>query len=251
MKRYCLFILLWVPLVALCGVIPEKSRIIFNGKNTLQSYVLVNTNIYPVVVQLWVDNGEFNKNPELTSAPFVVTPVMSKMEPAKINEMKVLYTEDDGKMPSDRETLYWLNIFEVPPINNNKTTEHEITLSMLTQIKLIYRPRNLDINPLDLVNTLDGLVFRLTTNDKNTLDMTIENPTAYVASLAQVALQGEVKNKEAPLQPDELSSVTILPKTSKTISIALNRSSSDIQHIEYWLIDDQGKFIKKRAKVSS
>ncbi|EKT65560.1 molecular chaperone [Providencia burhodogranariea] len=161
MKLTYFYLLLFIPFLAFSGVIPEKSRIVFNGKNTIQSYVLVNTNKYPVAVQLWIDDGEFNKNPELTPSPFVITPVMSKMEPSKINEIKIIYSGNNFNLPTDRESLFWLNIFEVPPMNKNNPSENEVSLSMLTQIKVMYRPEGLEINDFDLIKEFDSLLFKL------------------------------------------------------------------------------------------
>lgn len=250
MKSYYFFILLLIPFLAFSGVIPEKSRIIFNGKNTVQSYVLVNTNKYPVVVQLWIDDGEFNKNPELTPSPFVITPVMSKMEPLKINEMKMIYSGDDFALPKDRESLFWLNIFEVPPMNKKNPSENEIALSMLTQIKVIYRPESIEINELDLIEKFNNLHFTLRKNNDGMASLTIDNPTEYVASLANLTLKGLENTKLVTFKPNELSSVTLLPKSSQTFQIELGSPSTTIQEIEYWLIDDQGKFMNKNRKLS-
>lgn len=249
MRSYHVLILLLIPFFAFSGVIPEKSRIVFNGKNTTQSYILVNTNNYPVVVQLWIDDGEFNANPELTPSPFVITPVMSKMAPSKINEIKIIYSGDDFKLPTDRESLYWLNIFEVPPVNKYNPAKNEIALSMLTQIKVLYRPENIEINEFDLIDKFDKLLFTLRQNDKGVLYLAIDNPTEYVASLANLTFKSSENNKLVDFKPDTLSSVTLLPKSTKEFPISITDQSTIIHELEYWLIDDQGKFINKKAKL--
>lgn len=248
MRALILAVLLFMPGVVFSGVIPEKSRIVFNGKNTIQSYVLVNTNQYPVVVQLWIDDGKFNHHPELTPTPFVITPAMLKMEPSKINEIKIINSEDDFKLPENRESLFWLNMLEVPPVNENNKSENEVTLSMLTQIKVIYRPESMKINEFDFIKKLDDLGFSLRKDNENKLQLVINNPTAYVASLSGVSLSGVVNNKKMTFKPEEIRNLTLLPQRSETYSVDLN--DANIQEIEYWVIDDEGKFYHKKRGLT-
>lgn len=249
MRGCYFFILLLLPFWACSGVIPERSRIVFNGKNTTQSSVLVNTNEYPVVVQLWVDDGKFNKSPALTPSPFVITPVMSRMDPKKINSAKIIYSGDGMVMPQDRESLFWLNIFEVPPVNKKPGSENEIALSMLTQIKLIYRPRKLEINETNLITQFDSLTFRLMTNTKGETDLVINNTTKYIASLASVELKGKQNNKPVSFSSEDLKSVTILPESTETVSVGKVHASA-ITGVEYWLIDDNGRYINRRKNLA-
>ncbi|WP_165678487.1 fimbrial biogenesis chaperone [Metapseudomonas otitidis] len=244
MRTYYFFILLLLPFFVFSGVIPEKSRIIFNGKNTVQSSMLVNTNEYPVVVQLWVDNGEFNKNPELIPSPFVITPVMSRMNPKKINSARIIYSGDGVVMPEDRESLFWLNIFEVPPVNKNLISENEVALSMLTQIKLIYRPKKLEISENNLIDKFDSLTFRLIKGSKGENQLVINNPTEYIASLANMELKGQENGKPVTFSSNELKSITILPKSTETVPVDMVNPSA-LVGIDYWLIDDSGRLIDK------
>lgn len=249
MRFFYFLSILCIPFFAFSGVVLEKSRIVFNGKNTVQSYVLVNTNKYPVVVQLWVDDGKFNKNPELTPSPFVITPVMSKMDPKKINSIKVIYSGSNITLPQDHESLFWLNIFEVPPVNKNSTSENEVALSMLTQVKLIYRPEQIKIDENDLIAKFDSLTFRLIKNNEGVTTLAINNPAEYIASLVNIDLRGFENNKPVSFKLNELKSMTILPKNTEAVSVGII-NPSDITEISYWLIDDQGRYVNKIKKLT-
>lgn len=250
MRARYFFILLFLPFLAFSGVIPEKSRIIFNGKNTTQSSMLVNTNEYPVVVQLWVDDGKFNKSPASTPSPFVITPVMSRLDPKKINSAKIIYSGDGMVMPQDKESLFWLNIFEVPPVNKKSGSENEVALSMLTQIKLIYRPEKLEISEDKLLNQFDSLTFRLMTNPKGETDLVVSNPTKYIASLASGELKGQQNGKPVSFSSEELKSITILPGSTETASVGKINASA-VTEVQYWLIDDNGRYMKRLKKLAS
>lgn len=250
MRVFILLYILLYPFFAISGVIPEHSRIIFHGKNTVQSSVLVNTNNYPVVVQLWVDDGEFNTEPEQTTSPFVVTPVISRMDPLKINEMKLIFSGEKNTLSNDRESLFWLNILEVPPVNKNPSSENEVTLSMLTQIKLIYRPEKLEIDNIDLMEKLKKLTFQAKKKEGNTIELTVSNPTEYVASLSAVSLLSRSNNSAVSIKPTGTSNSTLLPKSSITYHFDNMQKLSGIDEVEYWIIDDSGKFLKRSDKIS-
>lgn len=248
MIKLVLTVLLLIPSMAFCGVIPEKSRIVFNGKNSIQSYTLVNANQYPVVAQLWIDDGDFNSHPELTAAPFVITPVMLKMDPSKINEIKIINSTEDFNLPKDRESLYWLNILEIPPANSKNKSENEVTLSMLTQIKVIYRPEAIEINDVNLIKKLDSLDIYLNNNGGGESELIVNNPTEYVASLSGVTLSGRLNNINSTFSPEEIRNLTVLPKQSAKYPV--NLKDARIDNIEYWVIDDQGKFYNKKRNIS-
>ncbi|WP_083880254.1 hypothetical protein [Providencia burhodogranariea] len=84
-------------------------------------------------------------------------------------------------------------------------------------------------------------------NKNRALNLTIDNPTKYVASLSGVTLSGIENNKLVTFELDEIRHLTLLPKSSKTFPIELR--NSNIQSIEYWLIDDQGKFFNQKKKL--
>src|SRR5204863_2939575 len=47
-------------------------------------------------------------------------------------------------LPSDRESLFWLNIYEIPSTPNGSMAESQlVTVTMRTQIKVFVRPRKL------------------------------------------------------------------------------------------------------------
>ncbi|UYA60546.1 hypothetical protein NAL19_2415 [Pectobacterium sp. F1-1] len=248
--KICFFLyFLFSPAIVFSGVIPETSRVIFDAKNTIKSSILVNTNKYPVVVQLWVDDGEFNKKPEQTDTPFVVTPATARMEPLKLSEMKIIYSGDPQHLPTDRESLFWINILEIPPVNKKSQTENEVTLSMLTQIKLIYRPISLMIKENDLLTKLDNIKVSLVKESDGVINLNFSNPEAYVASLTSVTLLNNDGRKVISLKNSENMNLTLLPRSLKKIPINYDEKTSNISSIEYWLVDDIGRFFHKRKSL--
>lgn len=52
----------------------STTRVIFNYGEPQRTVMLVNDGAYPVVVQSWVDDGDPQKGPSQSTAPFVVLP---------------------------------------------------------------------------------------------------------------------------------------------------------------------------------
>ncbi|MEB7502437.1 molecular chaperone [Leclercia pneumoniae] len=128
-------ILLTLAFPVTSGVMPSQSRVIFEGSDRTQSLMLVNTNSYPVVVQSWVDKGE--GNPDKNDIPFVILPPVFRLEPADIKGIRII--RNQKALPPDRESLFWLNIYEMPP-DTRTNKENSVLVTMNTQLKIIYRP---------------------------------------------------------------------------------------------------------------
>lgn len=249
MKKFLCAPLFFLCFLSWAGVLPERTRIVYDEKNATQSYVMVNTNHYPVIVQFWIDDGNPNKNPSMTASPFVVTPVMARMDPLKINSIKVIYSEEGEKLAKDRESLLWFNIFEVPPKNLGNRQENEIALTMLTQIKLIFRPDSLKLGLYQLINKLSSLQFIIQKTAKGDMQLTVENPTPYIASFSALTVVGTVKDKTLGFKPID-TDMTVLPKSKKIFHIETGDTPVAVQEIEYSLIDDLGETIQLKRKLS-
>lgn len=82
--------------------------------------MLANTNRYPIVVQTWVDHGDVNTAPELSHAPFVALPSVFGMQPGALKGLKIILA--DAGFPTDKESVFWLNLYEIPQSTRSSTT---------------------------------------------------------------------------------------------------------------------------------
>lgn len=127
------------------GVIAENTRIIYNLDKREQSLQLVNVNDYPVLVQLWVDDGNINGTPEKAlDSPVIPLPAIFKLKKKEAKSIKLVNVGVD--LAKDRETLYWFNIYEVPPEPNRDAEiqdKNVLILTTRTQMKLLLRPASL------------------------------------------------------------------------------------------------------------
>lgn len=150
--RILLLTLLCLPQPTLAGVTAEVSRIVFTDDKLEQSLLLANLNEYPVLVQLWVNDGDVNGTPDTAvDAPVIPLPAIMNLAPMEKRSIRLIRARED--LPQDRESLYWLNIYEVPPQPSSlDATEGQwMVLTMHTQMKLLFRPLALMADPDSLL----------------------------------------------------------------------------------------------------
>lgn len=94
------------------GVTAERTRLVFVEGQREASLLLVNQNPYPVLVQAWVDDGALDGEPDTALAPFLPLPPVFRLEPGRQRSLRLLATGQ--AQARDRESLYWLNIYEIP-----------------------------------------------------------------------------------------------------------------------------------------
>lgn len=149
MKSMCCIFLAIFTQTAISGIMPASSRVIYHSAEREKTLMLVNTNDYPIVVQSWVDNGE--GSPDAVTAPFVVIPPVFRLAAGSIQGLRIVYNHDP--LPQDKESVFWLNLYEIPPGNSSNDPFH-LTLAMNTQLKIFYRPEAVIITPDDVVHKL-------------------------------------------------------------------------------------------------
>lgn len=210
---------------AFAGVTAERTRVIFPQDKREVSLMLANLNTYPVITQVWVNDGQPGNTPESAKAPVMPLPPVFHMDPQQTQTLRLLQLGD--KLPSDRESLYWLNIHEVPPTQQGPEGEDstQVTVTMQTQMKLILRPPKL---PQSLERTAASLQFRM---DGDRITVTNEGP--HYISLAYLQI-------DAGLAPLDLEDGTLAPFSTNELRLPQPGSGAQPVRVRYGWIDDDG-----------
>ena len=201
----------------------EKTRVVFNSGSIAESLSLVNSEKEPVVVQVWTDNGDPTVSPDQVHTPVVINPPVFKMKPGEIRNIRLLLVSA-GSLPQDRESVYWLNIFQIPP---NTETQHKgekkVVLPLKIRMKVFVRPEK--IGELQ-ENDAQKLQFSM---DREPGDKTllIQNPTPWHLTLSSLR-----SGKTA------LPGVMVAPFTSERVEIPADKTLAD--KVEYDVINDNG-----------
>lgn len=104
---------------------------------------------------------------------------------AKQKQIIRIINTDSSALPKNQESLFWLNVQEVPPKPEN-TSGGVLALAMNTQVKLIYRPTSIK---KDRKNAEKKILV------ENKLNSTwIKNPTPYYMAITQIKSDGKDVN---------------------------------------------------------
>ncbi|OLL31352.1 pili assembly chaperone [Burkholderia sp. SRS-W-2-2016] len=239
-------LLLAIPLAgtiapAFAGVTPEVSRVIVHAKENETSVQLFNLNDYPVLVQAWVDDGAIDSVPQDAKAPIIALPPIFRMNRGEQTSLRLLNT--GMPLPADRESLFWLNLYEIPATRANEAPDaQQVTVMMRTQLKVFVRPDGLR----EQADALPGrLEFSAHGTDRLRLD--IYNPTPYHATF------GKIHAKLAGA--DEALPVEMLAPLSRTSVVfdKLHGVPGDDVEIAFALIDDDGNPVggERRLKLAA
>lgn len=210
------------------GILAESTRVIYPADVREQSLMLVNTNDYPVIVQSWADNG--NGDPQSASVPFIVLPAIFRLAPQAIQGLRIIYNHES--LPSDRESVFWLNLYEIPPTNDERRDSRRLMLAMNTQLKIFYRPKAVTI---PLSEAVRQLKFRARTDGFRRY-IECDNPTPLHISFTSIVLRQGVKEQTVESQPDMMTP----PFSRKEYMLhGLTRVTAD-GRIRFHYLDDAG-----------
>ena len=198
------------------GVVLGGTRVIVRENQRETSIPVSNPSNAPFVVQTWIDEGE-GKN----KTPFVVTPPLQRLDPGKENILRILRVQ--GALPADRESLFWLNVKEIP---EKAKDENVLQIAVRTRIKLFYRPASL---PGTAVDARLQLQWAVAAGDKGGAVIKVANPTPYHITLASMKVNGG----------KELSPQMVAPFGEMTIPMAEVKSPQEVQ-FNFTTINDYG-----------
>lgn len=193
----------------------ETTRVIFSEKDRNQSVVAFNTDKKSsYLAQSWIENEQGKLSPD-----FIPTPPILKLRPEQKNTIQIT---KNATLRSDQESLYWLNVKFIPPVNAE--AENLLKFSMTHRIKLIYRPESLS------KQVLEDEVQKLTWEVQNN-QLILNNPTAFYINLSTIHVDGK-----------EIKSASYVAPHSQ-YKVVLDTSGKQQSQIEISYINDYGKSI--------
>ncbi len=177
------------PLLALCtaaqaGIVLQGTRVIFPATAPDVTVELGNTGRQPELVQVWLDQGHGAEPPDAANAPLGVSPALFRVDPGQRQLLRIMRLHQP--LPTDRESLFWLNILEIPRKADAQDTPGALRFVFSTRIKLMYRPPGLPGSAQDAPARLQWSM-RAGEDGRPVLEAT--NPTPYVVNLGAVDLK--------------------------------------------------------------
>lgn len=196
---------------ASAGVMLGGTRVILGEKDREASISVKNTGTSPYVVQTWIDAGEGN-----TKTPLLVTPPLSRLDPGMENILRIMRV--GGGLPADRESVFRLNVKEIP--EKADTKENTLQIAVRTRIKLFYRPANLPGKPWDARTHLKWAVSAGEGGQGAVLR--IGNDSAYHVTFTGLTINGGKQEINADMVPPfgEMSYPLDAVKTPQAIEVS-------------------------------
>jgi chaperone protein EcpD len=168
------------------NVIIAGTRVIFPAKDGEVTVRLTNQNTTPALIEAWIDSGDPTSTPDKVSTPFLITPPLFRMEPQRDQSLRILFTHSQQPLPTDRETVFYLNVLEVPPKPSGPQLNDKayVQLAIRSRLKLFYRPGNLSGDP---VKAPGDLTFKAISAGAG-YALNVHNPSPYYVTISQIAV---------------------------------------------------------------
>lgn len=173
---------------AQASVVIGGTRVIFHAKEREATVRLSNPGQLPALTQVWLDKGDPGASPASISVPFTVTPPIARIDPGKGQTLRIFHTGES--LPQGRESVFWLNVLEVPPTSKDQPEVNKLQLAFRTRIKLFYRPDGLSGSAQEAPTKIEWRLLR----KGGQAWVEARNPTAFFVSLAHLEVLGAGKS---------------------------------------------------------
>ncbi|ELE9245199.1 fimbria/pilus periplasmic chaperone [Enterobacter kobei] len=124
---------------SLANIVITGTRAIYPAGDKEISVKVNNKGKGPVLIQSWIDSGNADASPDTVSVPFIINPPMNRVDASKGQTLRISYT-GGASLPQDRESVFWLNVLEIPPSNMKEADINKLQVAFRSRIKLFYRP---------------------------------------------------------------------------------------------------------------
>lgn len=228
MRKYILAIMFFIYFLslnnAMAGLILSATRVVYNSSAREVTLTVNNDGSRPAVMQVWLDVGDPKIIPNSSDIPFFLTPGFVRVEKNKSQSIRILKTLDAERLPKDKESIFYLNVLDIPPQEKNKAKDEggRLQFSVRSRIKLFYRPLGLSGSANDAPNKI-----KFFSNGEHIL---VKNSSPYYVNIQNINIG--TKNKKKADKP-----VLMIPPMSEG---KFNKTSSKGQKIYYQSVNDLG-----------
>ena len=171
----------------------EGTRLIYLGQKKAATIGVVNQASREVVVQTWISAEDESA---VRTVPFAATEPLVRLGPAEHHQLRILYAGEG--LPTDRESLFWLNILEIPL---KPEAPNSVQFAIRQKLKLFYRPPQLTDGSAEAVQQLSW-------RRRDEHNVIVSNPSAFHLSLTDLHTDTDVLSDYLLLKPYESKTLT-------------------------------------------
>lgn len=226
MKRLVTALLLVMILPVHAGIVIYGTRVIYPAEKKEVVVQLMNEGTSASLVQSWIDDGDTSLPPEKIHVPFMLTPPVVRVSANSGQQLKI--KKMPNALPDNKETLFYLNILDIPPNNSESAGKNTLKFAMQNRIKLVWRPKGIAVVNEDSFHKITLIP------DGRTI--TLKNDTANWITLAEIK-SGTVKLND--------KAIMLEPRSTQNI----NTKFVAERQYELTIIDDSGNYISRKLNV--
>lgn len=224
MKKILGIVFLLCSLQAQANIVINGTRVIYPETNKSVLVQLVNNGDAPSLVQAWIDDGDINSTPETADVPFLLSPPVVKVNVNNGQQLRI--EKQASELPSDRESVFYLNVLDIPPTPEHLKDKNTLQLAIKSRIKMFYRPSKLVKGADKAINQL-----LLKASGKN---LTVTNNSPYYITVASLS---------ESTRESLIDSFMIAPFSQEAVSAKQVVKNNKQYKIVY--IDDFGAYLSK------
>lgn len=226
MKKLVVVLLSAMMLPAHAGIVIYGTRVIYPAEKKEVAVQLMNEGSSASLVQSWIDEGDTSLPPEKIRVPFMLTPPVVRVPASSGQQLKIKKMANG--LPENRESLFYLNVLDIPPNNAESTGKNTLKFAMQNRIKLIWRPKG--------IAAVNEESFRKLGLSATGRSLALKNDTANWITVADIHT-GTVKINDKAIMLEPFSTQTV------------NTKSAVEKQYELTIIDDSGNYISSKVNV--
>ncbi|MCU6666295.1 molecular chaperone [Silvania hatchlandensis] len=143
-RAFALWLITTLALLPVTDVLAKtyvnQTRLIINSLKKEGILTVINEGKAPVLIQAWTDRDNLLDRPEEIRMPFVILPPVFLLAGKSSRAIRIQALNAVDKLAWSQESLFWLNVLEVPPKASVTTTGNVMQMAFRTRIKLFFRP---------------------------------------------------------------------------------------------------------------
>ncbi|WBM68860.1 molecular chaperone [Buttiauxella sp. WJP83] len=161
------------------NIIVNGTRFVYPEYASEITVQMTNTGSSPSLAQVWLDEGDADALPETITTPFVISPPIVRVDADNGQSIRIKKITSEVIPVTDRESLWWLNILDVPSVDKTKIVDNAAILNLVirSRFKFFWRPEGLG----DREGAEQKLKLQLNHND-----ITLINPTPFFLTVSDV-----------------------------------------------------------------
>ncbi|WP_225920101.1 fimbrial biogenesis chaperone [Pseudomonas vanderleydeniana] len=128
----------WACGQAQAGIVLSSTRLVYPAQDKEAVLHVSNRNRSTILLQSWLEADDSTA----VDLPFAVIPALVPLPGGGRQTVRIIHS--GGQMPTDRESLFWLNVQEIPQASEQ---ENVLQIGIRQRIKVFYRPRQLAADP--------------------------------------------------------------------------------------------------------